>query len=172
MVNTLRPFKSSVIHQVCSTTRVLKIVPVVISVRIDPVNVLAVVKRLALSMFPEAIPLALAWVSVYAQAVLFAFEPPSLVDAIVSPFVVTVTHFGVFEVLAFIDDAIGVAVYSDAMHVVVLPFAVVLAAVLPRVLAEPVDAIIEPLAVVNLAIGPGIFAITFLLTVVKISIVY
>ena len=120
-------------------------------------------------MLPEPVPLALAWVCVNTQSMLLSLEPPALIDAIVGPFVVAIAHLGILEILALVNDSVGVAVDPDAVHIIVLPFAVVLATILPGVLTKSIDAVVEPLAVVHLAIRPDVLAAALLLTIFEVT---
>ena len=120
-------------------------------------------------MLPEPMPLALAWICVNTQPMLLSLAPPALIDTIVGPFVVAIAHLGILEILALVNDSIGVAVDPDAVHVIVLPFAVVLTPILPGVLTKSIDAVVEPLAVVDLAIRPDVLAAALLLPVLEVT---
>ena len=111
----------------------------------------------SLALLPNAILLLLfLGVPEYAETVLLASVPKSVVLSAIGPEVVAVACFLVFGELALVGHAVRVDVNAVPRHVVVFPLSKVLASILPDVLTHAIYFVVSPVPRVQRAISPRI----------------
>ena len=108
---------------------------------------------------------------IYANAVLLAVEPASLVASPIGPGEDTFSLLAIVVVFTLIATAICPSEHTASVHLIIDPIAIILPAICPGVNTHAMYVIVDELSLISGPVGPVELAIAVLLTILVLAFV-